>query len=45
MFYYPTHSTRIVEIGYVQFVENGETNGMKGSQNVEIKDVRVHSSG
>jgi len=40
-FYYPTHSTRIVEIGNVRFIENGETSGSEASQNVEIKEVRV----
>jgi len=27
MFYYPTHSTRIVEIGNDRFIENGEISG------------------
>jgi len=36
IFYCSTHSTRIVEIGNVKFIENGET-----SQNMEIKEVRV----
>jgi len=37
MFYYPTHSTRIVETGNAQFIENGETRGSEASRNVEIK--------
>jgi len=41
MFYYPTHSTRIVETENVRFIENGETNGSEASRNVEIKEVRV----
>jgi len=41
MFYYPTHSTRIVETGNVRFIENGETKGSEASRNVEIKEVRV----
>jgi len=41
MFYYPTHSTRIVETGNARFIENGETNGSEASRNVEIKEVRV----
>jgi len=41
MFYFPTHSTRIVETGNAWFIENGETSGNEASQNVEIKEVRV----
>jgi len=41
MFYCPTHSTRIVEIGNARFIENGETSGSEASRNVEIKEVRV----
>ena len=41
MFYCPTHSTRIVEIGNVRFIQNGETSGSEASWNVEIKEVRV----
>ena len=41
MFYCPTHSTGIVEIGNVRFIDNGETSGSEASQNVEIKEVRV----
>ena len=41
MFYYPTHSTRIIETGNAQFIENGETSGSETSRNVEIKEVRV----
>jgi len=41
MFYYPIHSTRIVEIGNAQFIKNGETSGSEASQSVEIKEVRV----
>jgi len=41
MFYCPTHSTRIIETGNPQFIENGETNESEASQNVEIKEVGV----
>jgi len=41
MFYYPTHSTRIVETGNARFIEKGETSGSEASRNVEIKEVRV----
>ena len=41
MFYCPTHSTRIVEIGNARFIENGETSGSEASRNVEIKEVGV----
>jgi len=41
MFYCPTHSTRIVEIGNVRFIENGETSRSEASRNVDIKEVRV----
>jgi len=41
MFYHPTHSTRVVETGNAQFIENGETNGSEVSQSVEIKKVIV----
>jgi len=41
MFYCPTHSTGIVEIGNVRFIDNGETSGSEASQNVEIKEVGV----
>ena len=33
MFYYPTHSMRIVEIDNAKFIENGE---ISGSENYEI---------
>jgi len=41
MFYYPTHSTRIVETRKARFIENGETSESEALQNVEIKEVRV----
>ena len=41
IFYCPAHSTRIVEIGNAQFIENGETSGSEASRNMEIKEVRV----
>ena len=41
MFYCYTYSTRIVEIGNAQFIENGETSESEASQNVKIKEVRV----
>jgi len=41
MFYYPTHSTKIIETGNAQFIENGETSGSEALRNVEIKEVRV----
>jgi len=41
MFYCPTHSTRIIETGNAQFIENGENSGSEASQNVEIKEVRI----
>jgi len=41
MFYYPTHSTRIVETRNARFIENGETSGSEASQSLEIKEVRV----
>jgi len=31
MFYFSTHSTKIVETGNAQFIENGETNGSEDS--------------
>jgi hypothetical protein len=40
-FYCPNHSTRIVETGNAQFIENGENSGSIDPQNVEIKEVRV----
>jgi len=41
VFYCPTHSIRIVEIGNARFIKNGETSRSEASQNVEIKEVRV----
>ena len=41
MFYYPNHSTRIVETGNTRFIVNGETSGSEASQNAEIKEIRV----
>jgi len=41
MFYYLTHSTRIVETENSQFIKNGETSGSEASRNVEVKEVRV----
>ena len=36
-FYYPTHNTRIVEIGNARFNENGSL----GPRRVEIQEVRM----
>jgi len=41
MFYYHTHSTRIIETRNARFTENGETSGSEDSRNVEIKEVIV----
>ena len=40
MFYRPNHM-RIVKIGNVRFIENGEISESTVSQDVEIKEVRV----
>ena len=41
MFYCSNHSMRIVEIGNVRFIENGEISGSTVLREVEIKEVRV----
>ena len=41
MFYRPNHNMRIVKIGNVRFIENGEISGSTVPQDVEIKEVRV----
>jgi hypothetical protein len=40
-FYYPTHSTKIVETGNARFLENGEISGSDKPQNAVIQEVRV----
>jgi hypothetical protein len=40
-FYFPNHSTRIVETGNARFIENSEINGSDNLQNVDIQEVRV----
>jgi len=40
-FYYPSHSTRIVETGNVIFIENGEISGSVKPRKVEIQKVKV----
>lgn len=41
MFYYPTHSTRIVKTKNAKFIENGEENGSTETRNVIIQEERV----
>jgi len=41
MFYCPNHSTRIVKIGNVRFIENGEISGSAVLRDLKIKEVRV----
>ena len=43
-FYYPNHSTRIVETGNTRFIESGEVSGSKEPRKVEIKKVGVRVS-
>ena len=43
-YYYPNHSTRIVETGNARFIENGELSGSEEPRKVEIKEVRVRVS-
>ena len=40
-FYCPSHSTKIVEIGNVRFIENGEISGSDNLGNVDVQEVRV----
>ena len=40
-FYYPNHSTRIVETSNARFIENGAISGSDNLRNVDIQEVRV----
>uniref|UniRef100_A0A803MAV9 Retrovirus-related Pol polyprotein from transposon TNT 1-94-like beta-barrel domain-containing protein n=1 Tax=Chenopodium quinoa TaxID=63459 RepID=A0A803MAV9_CHEQI len=40
-FYFPNHSTRIVETGNAKFLVNGENSGSNELRKVEIEEIRV----
>nr|XP_016485164.1 PREDICTED: uncharacterized protein LOC107805613 [Nicotiana tabacum] len=42
VFYYPNHSSKIVETNNERFIENGGVSGSVKKQSVDIKDVRVN---
>ena len=41
-FYCPNHSVRIVEIGNVRFLENGEISGSNEPRKVDVEEIRVN---
>ena len=43
-FYYPNHSSRIIETGNAKFIENGEVSGSANKQIVDINKIRVNAS-
>ena len=43
-FYYPNHSSRIIETSNTRFIENGKVSGSTDKQIVDINEIRVNIS-
>ena len=41
-FYYPNHSSRIIETDNARFIENGEVSGSTNKQIVDINEIRIN---
>ena len=41
-FYCPNHSSRIIEMGNSNFIENGEVSGSTNKQIMDINEIRVN---